>query len=194
MKAVIVEVKDPITGEVLDRREFNTDLLREYLARRSDLGTDNFGKLLKAIFTPTDCKGRVGVSVVDESGASRTFYVKDNAGAGSTPHHFNTYYSGVYKVKIKVGDSNVAPSRDQHCLQGTVLGEAEVSASYVEGSGFVNISASFSWDTDKVVYEFGLFFDLGSIDTAMMLDRTVVSDGISVPAGKVLTITYQISI
>jgi len=194
VKAIIVEVKNPLTGEVLGRREFNTDLLREYLERKHDLGMDNFGEMLRAIFTPTVRTGWVSADVVDESGTAQTFYVKYDAGSGDRPHHFNTCYSGIYSVKIKVGDSDVAPSRDQYCLQGTVLGEAEVSASYQAGSGVVNITASFSWDTDQVVYEFGLFFDLGSLDVSMMLDRTVVSGGISVPAGSVLTITYQIAI
>lgn len=184
IRSVIIKLVDKKTGKVVKEIEID---------KRYDLGTNNLGRFLKSLFTEVDEDAKLEADYVNTSGATVTVRT-----AYSTEYTF--VYTGYGKLfrKIKVGDSSVAASRDQYNLQGTILGESPVIASYSDGSDHVDITGAFSWDTDQTIYEIGLFFGMSCFDTAsveeIMFDRTVYPDGISVPAGQVLYITYRFQI
>jgi len=178
---VIIEVKDKEKSEPL-----------KYVVEK-DLGTDWFGRFLRSLFSYVSTNGYAELTVTDETGASRTVRT-----SGTTlTSLFNNTSGREIGSRIKVGTNGSTASRTHYNLLGTIEGNQFVTASYVDGSGNVDLTTSFSWGVDKTIYEVGLFLQLGdsgNITRVVMLDRTVVPTGIYVQIGKTLTITYRISI
>lgn len=194
MKCIIIEVKNK-NGETITRIGINEEEFKKYLEKKAengDLGVNNFGRFLQALFTPVPINSTLPVSLTDVGGAGRTVYITRPMNLDI----FNTtLYAGLNKT-IKVGTSSVAPSKTDYNLKGTVLGSAPVSPSWNDGGDYVDLTAGFNWTSDQTIYEIGLFYDMNVYQTVytFMLDRTVISAGIYVPAGSTLTITYRLAI
>jgi len=197
-KCVIIELKDRKTGKTVKRIGIGEEQFNEILKRKKesgDLGTNSLGRFLQALFTPMTAYGQLRPSIVDENGNTFNPYIYMNISG----RIFNSSNYGDLNKTIKVGDSAMPPSREQYNLQGTILGENPISASWEDGGDYVDLTASFSWTEDKTIYEIGLFYEMVSGTTTptkckVMLDRTVYPEGIFVPAGQVLTITYRIMV
>lgn len=158
-----------------------------------DLGVNNFGRFLVQLFAGTAASASRSASLVDVGGSTRTVYIyRTVTGTGLV---FNCTSVALPK-RIKVGDSSTAPAKTDYNLKGTVLGTCDVVTTWSDGGDYVDISGTFSWTENKVVYEVGYFFvvDVGGSAYEIMFDRTVISGGISVPANQVLTVTYRIMI
>jgi hypothetical protein len=193
-KSIIVTVANKETGEILFSRRIGK--LPKVKSKDVDLGTDNWGRFLSTLLSGALQNSSKPVTLKDTANTSRTTNVY--AVASSYVIFGNTNYSPL-NVTIAVGDNASSPSRADYNLKGNILGEVTVSASYVDGSGVVNVTVSLSFGSNVVVYEIGLFMELMYSSSSpykfkTMLDRTVVSDGIPVNVGQTLNITYQIPI
>jgi hypothetical protein len=193
-KSIIVTVTNPETGEILFRKRIGK--LPKIKSKDVDLGTNNWGRFLAVLLGGATASSNKSVTLIDTTNASKTTNVY--AVTSSYVIFGNTNYSAL-NVTIAVGDNPASPSRTDYNLKGTILGEVTVSASYVDGSGIVNVTASFSFGSSVTVYEIGLFMEMMYTSASpykfkTMLDRTVVSDGIPVSVGQTLSITYQIPI
>jgi hypothetical protein len=182
-------------GRILNRVAVNEELFKEVLERVSerphDLATVWWLRILKAIFDTTTVGGAVGVTYTDTSGAARTQYIKANIGSYSLL--FNTSACN-NRLWIGYGDSSTAPTRSDYKL-GNKLGEGVAGVTVDETQGTLTISTSFSMATDTVVYEVGLEWE-GTIEGSgickrVLLDRTVIPNGITMAAGQTLTVIYR---
>jgi hypothetical protein len=193
-KAIIITVTNPLNGEVILRRRIGR--LPRIKSGDTDLGLDNWGRFLASLLLGGPYNASRSVSLKDTSNASRTVNTYQTA---TTNLMFNnTAYVGL-RVTIAVGNNATAPARSDYNLKGTTLGEADVGASYTDGSGVVNVTVSLSFGSAVTIYEIGLFMEMLVATTSpykykFMLDRTVITDGIAVDVGQTLNITYQIPI
>ena len=197
MRAVIAEVRDPETGKILLRRSVGEDLLERYimLKKQGDMGTNNLGRFLQALFTPKAKGATLAVTLYDTSNTARSISITNY----HTYSMFNNTNYADLPVRIKCGTSNTPPSKTDYNLKGTIIGDTLASASWTDGRDSVDVVASFSWTEDKTVYEMGLFMTMcystaSPYTCEIMLDRTVFPDGITVPAGKTLILIYRIVI
>jgi len=197
-KCVIIELKDKKTGKTVKRIGINEEQFNEYLKRKKesgDLGTNNLGRLLQGIFKNTTKTAREKILLITDTGIETETETKHPE---SMAYFFNNSNYSDIGSKIRVGDSAMPPSREQYNLQGTILGESDAAVYWADGGDYVDITASFSWTEDKTIYEIGLFYQLCGLTNPnyhiVMFDRTVYPEGIFVPAGQVLTITYRIMV
>ena len=193
-KSLIITVTNPETGEILFRRRIGR--IAKPKNGEVDLGTNNWGRFLAVLLGGATASSSKSVTLIDTANTSKTTNVY--AVVSSYVVFTNTNYSAL-NVTIAVGDNASSPSRSDYNLKGSILGEATVSATYVDGSGIVNVTASFSFASAVTVYEIGLFMEMMYSSSSpykfkTMLDRTVVADGIPVAVGQTLNITYQIPI
>ena len=166
-KTVIAEVRDE-EGNVIYRAVEGS----ETECKENDLVNRNLIRVMLSVFTPDM------VPLYNTTG--------DTVLAGLRTQHYHSPFG-----RIKVGDSDITPSRSDLNLKGNVLGDGGVSATVNETEGFLILSTSFSWASDTVVKEVGLFIRMNWLD--YLMDRTVFSPPITVPAGKVLSIAYRFS-
>jgi len=191
-KCIIIELKDKKTGRTVKRIGINEEQFNEILKHKKesgDLGTNNFGRILQAIFKNTNEGAIERVTIITDNGIESIIAVK----VAITGFLFGTHSYDIGS-KIRVGDSAMPPSREQYNLQGTILGESDVAVYWADGGDYVDITASFSWTEDKTIYEIGLFYKEGEDGYIIMLDRTVYPEGIFVPANQNLVITYRIMV
>jgi hypothetical protein len=199
MKAVILEVRNP-DGTLAKRVAVNEDLLKEYLERRKkhygdeqDLTTLWFFRILAALFATTQKSNTSMFSFTDETGTSRSQYVKCSF---NIYLFFDTYNIPNYMV-IAIGTDTTSPTRTDYKL-GNKINEA-VATVTVDETGFtITLSAAFTFASDTVIYEVGLLWHgcvaANNVQGRFLVDRTVFSNGISVAAGQTLSIAYVFSL
>ena len=181
-------------GRVIDKREINRDLFEEYLRReRGDYATRWFIRLLGAIFTYTSRSAARTITVVDETGTARTVYTQYPA-YSSSYNTFNSTLSGDVGAIIAVGTGTAPPTRDDYKL-ASELARAWASVSVAEDAGIVTLTAGFTWATNQTISEIGLILQaciqMSPYVITFLLDRTVLSSPVSVPAGATLTVAYR---
>jgi hypothetical protein len=190
---VIVEVRDP-DGKVVKRVTANEEAFKvaTKLARESgdDLLTLWIYRIIKGLLTPAFTGQYITDTLVDTGGASRTSNIKGYFNVAL----FNTTYSGPNRPWISYGNSNVPPTRTDYKL-GNKLGDAPATMAYDESARIMTFTAGWILTSDVTVYEVGLEWELWfSVQTRILVDRTVFPEGITVLAGQTLTITYVISV
>jgi len=159
-----------------------------------DLGTNNLGRFLAALLTPASVAGKITCTLKDVNGTDRTFNIMWTGANAS--YLFNLTNQGSLR-QIKVGNNNTAPSKTDYNLKGNILGTSNVTVYWSDNGDYVDLTAEFTWTRDVTVYEIGLLVQMSTdINTVyeILFDRTVVSDGIPVTAGRVLSITYRFQI
>jgi hypothetical protein len=190
-------------GRVLNRVAVNEELFNEVLRRvgegkGSDMATAWFLAVLQAILGPTTAGGTTSASYTDTSGAARTQNFK-NVLYGyytTSPTAVNFFNTGTCNNRLWIGygTSSTPPTRSDYKL-GNKLGEGITSISVDESQGVLTISASFTFTTSTVVYEVGLEWEGTVASNAtcgrVLLDRTVIPNGIPVAAGQTLTVVYR---
>jgi hypothetical protein len=165
------EIKDPETGKVLRKGK------KKIAIFKGELLTLNFIRLFTSLFSASIFT----ITRIDGSTANMGLQ-----GYTNTPSN----YSAPYLAVIALGDSDTDPSRSDYRLKGTEIASANATIQLNETQGFTLVSASFSWTTDKVVKEAGLYWGLGSSKN-ILIDRQVWTGGLTVPANKVLTVAWR---
>jgi hypothetical protein len=198
LKMVEAKVIDK-DGRIIKRIAVNEEEFNEYVEKmkkknNNDLTTLWFLRFLVALFTPVDLAANSSFTFTDTGGTSRTQVVKGNFGANNG--FLNTTYC-LNKPYIGVGTSSTSPTRSDYRL-GNKVAEAVASIYSDENIFVITLTAGFVFSSDTVIYEVGLEW-LGTISGSstcgrFLVDRTVFPDGISVPAGQTLAITYKFTL
>jgi hypothetical protein len=194
---VVVEVRDP-DGTLVRRVTVNEELfmLAQKLARENDndLLTLWIYRILKGLFTPVVAGQSASETFTDTEGTSRTQAVKGNMGSYSL--FFNTYACN-NRLWISYGSSSVSPTRTDYKL-GSKLSEAVATMTFDESARTITLTAGWTLTSDTTIYEVGLEWEacVASYNVCgrVLVDRTVFPDGVSVAAGRTLTITYVLTI
>lgn len=198
VRALIIKVIDK--GKVVKKVEIDTDLLELVLKRKKDLGTDWFGRILASIFSGDPLQ----VSITDESGATRTGYLRAGIHTAELPQCNSDFFVGSAVSKyplypwIAVGTGTTAPTRSDTTIE-LELDRKPANTNYTDGSGVVVISAAFVFTADQNISEIGLLLctsagSCGSPGACVLVDRTVLSTPVTVAAGQTLYVEYRISI
>jgi hypothetical protein len=195
LKMVEAKVIDK-DGRVVKRitmgeKEFNEYVEKMRKKNDNDLTTLWFFRFMAALLNPIDRGSSSSFSFTDTSGTNRSQNVKGNF-SGQTIF-FDTYYCE-NKPYIGVGTSSTSPTRSDYKL-GNKVAEA-VASRYVDETAFIiTLTAGFVFSSDTVIYEVGLEWAgcvaYSNVCGRFLVDRTVFPDGISVPEGQTLAITYK---
>lgn len=191
VRAIIIKVFDK-RGELVQVKEIDTDIFNMYLERRRDLGTNYFGRFLAALFEFTGYQKDRDITVVDESGATKTVRIKT---ASDVPFFNSTYTRGI-GAAIAVGSGTTAPTRSDNALESKI--EHRVAGvKWEDNSDYISIYASFSFDSEVTISEVALFYetiDVNKALTRIYFDRTVLDEPISITPPGSVTVEYRIAI
>jgi hypothetical protein len=186
-------------GRVVKRIAVNEEEFNEYVEKMkkknyNDLTTLWFFRFLVALFTPVDVGANLPFTFTDTGGTSRTQNVKGNFSTSSL--FLNTNYC-LNKPYIGVGTVSTSPTRSDYKL-GNKVAEAVASLYSDENLFIITLTAGFIFSSDITIFEVGLEW-AGAVATSstcgrFLVDRTVFPDGISVPEGQTLAITYKFTL
>jgi hypothetical protein len=168
------------------------DLLEEYLRRKrelypNDLGTNWLGRMLAALFKNTAKTLSESFVAIDVAGVSRTIYTK----ASTSVNIFNTTYNYDSGCYIGIGTGTATPSKSDNALQSEVA-RSPASTSYIDGSDYVVVSATFTLALDTSITEVGLYWRDGYNGWYILLDRTLLSPPVTFPANTPMLVAYKI--
>jgi hypothetical protein len=195
MVELFVKDKD---GRIVNRvavneKEFNRYIKKMNRKDNMDYSTRWFIRFIYRIFEPISSGSSNNITWTDITGTSRTTLIKSNISANV----LWTTYSCNFRMWISVGTSSATPTRDDFKL-GNKIAEGIASISVDETNGIITLSASFSFTSDTTIYEVGLDLEAAvggqSICGRVLFDRTVISDGINVPAGQTLSVVYKFTL
>jgi hypothetical protein len=192
-KMLCVELIDRDGKRVIKEECIDRELFEEYVNKRKDDSTANFVALITAMFSNAIQGGGLGITLTDINGTPRIFYVK---GLWSNPYSiFSTNVTNSYTF-ISVGTDSSPPSPTDYALKNKLTEKLVETVSADTANRIVTIQATLSFTSDVTIYEIGL--EINAVDqngtvTRLLLDRTVVSGGISIQAGQALRITYRIT-
>jgi hypothetical protein len=185
-------------GRIVNRVAVNEKMFNRYIKKMNskesmDYSTRWFIRLIYKIFEPVSSSGSNYVTWTDITGTSRTAFIKAKISADE----LWTTYSCNFRMWISVGTSSTAPTRDDFKL-GNKIAEGIASISVDETNGIITLSASFSFTSDTTIYEVGLDLEAAiggqSVCGRVLFDRTVISNGIIVPAGQTLSVVYKFTL
>jgi hypothetical protein len=197
LKMVELLVKDK-DGRIVNRvavneKEFNRYIKKMNRKDNMDYSTRWFIRFIYNIFLPVSSGSSNIITWTDITGTSRTTLIKSNISASI----LWTTSSCNFRMWISVGTSSTAPTRDDFKL-GNKIAEGISSISVDETNGIITLSASFSFTSDTTIYEVGLDLEaaVGGQTTCgrVLFDRTVISNGIIVPAGQTLSVVYKFTL
>lgn len=158
---------------------------------KNDLATDWFGRWLARLLTYTALDGVESISVKRYDGTSITIYVKNRASGYNVFANTENSEVGSY---IGIGTSNTPPSKQDNALLGEVTRQ-KATASYVDGTDVVSVSASFSLASDTDIWEVGLYYKMYTgAGQLVLLDRTVLSAPVTFPANTPMSVVYKFAI
>jgi hypothetical protein len=169
-------------------------LLEEYSRRKrelypGDLGTNWLGRMLAALFKNTPKSLSESFSAVDNTGTNRTVNVKGSISYNITNTTYN-YDSGCY---IGIGTGTAAPGRNDYALQNEIA-RAAAGASYIDGSDYVTVTATFTLASSTDITEVGLYWRDGYNGWYILLDRTLLSPPVTFLANTPMLVAYKIYI
>jgi hypothetical protein len=167
----------------------NCELLEEYLGRRGDLGTNWLGRLTAALLTATTRGASLSFTAIDDGGVNRTIFAKMNVYGALFNSTYN-YDTGCY---IGIGTGTMQPSRRDYALQSMVA-RAPASASYIDDSEYVLLTAPYTLTTDAEITEVGLFWREGFNGWFVLLDRTLLPSAVKFPANTPMMVVYKIAV
>jgi len=190
MKVVEIVIYDK------DGREINRVVSHRYKIEKgdadaSDLSTTNFIRFIASMFTNVTVGTNYDMSIKTIGGTTVASRFKGNSSTYNTFN--NTAYCNQY-VYISVGTGSDPPSRDDYALKAK-LAEALTTITMNEQIGEVILTSTFVFGNDTTIYEVGLEI-IWSAPTAsscnrFLLDRTVFTEGIQVPANTAVAISYR---
>ncbi|PUA31328.1 MAG: hypothetical protein B7O98_09480 [Zestosphaera tikiterensis] len=181
VRALTLKVLDRDAKEV-SRVEVDTDMLKTYIEKKKDLGTDWFARILYSAFASV----HPVVTTTREDGGT------DASGASFC------YGCCRCHIWIGVGTGTTPPTRQDYKLEA----EKDVkpaTARYIDGTGVVIITTSFVFNQDIDISEVGLFLCDGDINAGgpgarTLLDRTVLDAPVHVAAQQTLYVEYRIAV
>jgi hypothetical protein len=148
------------------------------------------------MFAVVAVRGSVSFSVLDDTGALRTFVMKGNFGDLSS-HIFNTY-SCSHFVRVRFGRDSTPPSRTDFRLLQEVFVDVNTRVSLNEDAGYVLIEGTAIFPSDTTVCEVGL--SLGATVASditcgeFLIDRTVLNPCRTVPANTPYVVRYRLQV
>jgi hypothetical protein len=195
MVELLIKDKDGriVKRVAVNEREFNRYVKKMNSKDNMDYSTRWFIRFIGKIFEPAASGGKVSISFTDVGGTARTQNVKYNY---SVDLIWSTY-NGPVRPWITVGTGSTPPTRDDFKL-GNKINEALASLTADETVGVISLSASFVFGSDTTIYEVGLEFECAVLSyttyNRILFDRTVISDGLTVPAGQTLSVVYKFTL
>jgi hypothetical protein len=162
----------------------------------NDLFTAWILRMFHAMFASVLRRGIVSFSAYDDTGASRTFYLKLNLGAGVA--HIFTTYDCPSGVRVRYGSSSVTPSRTDSRLLTEVFVDSNPRLVIDESGGLVMVESVVSFGSDTTVCEVGLSLYGVVAETStcgdILIDRTVFSPCRTIPANTPYTVRYRVQL
>jgi hypothetical protein len=161
-----------------------------------DLFTNWILRMFYALFAYVGVWGSVTFSARDDTGASRTFYVKQPT-EGWFPNLFETWMcaSG---VRVRYGSSSTPASRTDHRLLQEIYVDGSPRLTLDEGGGRVVIESTVSFTSGTTVCEVGLslYGTVAGVATCgeFLIDRTVFSPCRVIPANTPYTVRYVVQL
>jgi hypothetical protein len=190
VRALCLEVIEE--GKVVNRQCVDEDLLEEYIRRRQDDSTANWVILISSIFRNVNQNERYQPLVYDYNGFSHSINFK----APISGHFFNTSV-GALRAYIAVGTDRSPTTHDTFRLWSP-LAENPIESMFVDTQNrTVHLVASFTFSTTVTIYEVGLSIDVVNVNNQIvkiLLDRTVISGGITVSPNQILRIIYRFAL
>jgi len=166
--------------------------IRKEMEKRGDLRTRWFIRFMAGLFTSVGTTGTTSFSFTDTTGTSRTQQVKFAATAGTT---FLNTTSCENRLYIALGTSSTPSTIDDYKL-GNKIAEAVSSIVVDDANGIIRLYATFTFSTDVTINEVGLEWSGAVYGTStcgrFLVDRTVLSSPVSVPANTPIIVTYKI--
>ena len=184
---ICVKYPNGKTKEILIGKE--VEELVKKIRKLGDLGTDNFGRLLEALFKLTDAEVTESTDMVDETGTTRSIEAKRPVSA----YLFNTTNSYECGSFIVIGTGTTPPTRGDYAPESEI-DRRGADAQYIPEYGFVSVRASFTLAQDATISEVALVWKEGLRGYTFLFDRTVLDTPIDVTAGSTITVEYRIYI
>jgi hypothetical protein len=186
-------------GRVIRRVAVNEDLFNKALERsNNDFSTAWFIRILRALFEPLSTSGVSSASYTDTTGTARTQdFKKPMYSTGTGCPSLNDFLSTVScynRLWVSCGTGTTPPTRTDYKLESEVA-EGVASLTVSEDIGVITVAGAFTFTADTVISEIGLKWE-GTVSGSstcgkVLLDRTVLSTPITVPAGTTLTVVYR---
>ena len=157
-----------------------------------DTGTWWFARLFAALLNYTP-KGQTETAEVKAEDLSTISITVKSPDGTKLFNNTTNYDSGCI---IAIGDAKQYTKRDM-CLLLHEIARAPASAEYIQEEGIVSLKATFSFSSNAIIAETGLFFIDGQTGKAVMLDRTYLGEFsekniIEVTAGEKVIIEYRL--
>jgi len=179
-----VSVIDPKTGRIIARGK----------SKPRNLILNNFGVWLAGLIR-TPVTGLTTITLKDDGGADRTFYVY-HTGTGA----FNAANTTL-GTNFRVGSSVAAPARTDYTI-GAGFPTAPESGLFGTGSGsyaagVISFSAAITAGGSGTVNEcgfYGRWFDTGGALRNIMLFHDLISPGVSFTPGQIITVSCTITL
>jgi hypothetical protein len=184
-------------GKVIEERCIDKDMFEKYVSSREDDSTANWITLVGAIFQAVASGESLSLSLVDVNGNSVSAYFKYPW--TSPPSIFSTGY-GDLKAYISLGTDSTPPTISDYKLRAKIVEKEVESISIDTTNRIVSLASTFIFASATTIYEVGLELDIVAVvggtytKTRILLDRTVVSGGITVQASQGLRVVYRFSL
>jgi hypothetical protein len=161
-----------------------------------DLFTAWILRLFHAMFAFVSAGTSPSFSVSDDTGATRSFYLKAGFAVG-VAHIFNTRFCPG-GVRVRYGSGSTSPSRTDFRLVSEIFVDSNPRLFIDESRGFVMVVSDVVFSSDVTVCEVGLSFR-GTVAGEgicgeFLLDRTVFSPCRVIPANTPYTVRYRVQL
>jgi hypothetical protein len=176
-------------GRVVEEKCVDKEVFEKYVSERKDISTYNWIYIIATMF-------QSALDSVYLYNISNTRVLAYFRPVTSLP----TFMFTGSRVYISLGTDSTSPTVYDYSLRAKVVEKEVESISIDVSSSLVSLTATFIFTSQATIYEVGLEMDImaevgGTItNTRILLDRTVVSGGITVQASQSLRVTYRFSL
>jgi len=161
-----------------------------------DLFTAWILRMFHAMFAPVLVGASLTFSVPDDTGTTRSFYLKMGFVAG-VAHILNTRVCPG-GVRVRYGSGSTSPSRTDYRLDSEIFVDSNPRLIIDESGGFVMVVSDVIFSSDTTVCEVGLsLYGTVAGETTcgdILIDRTVFSPCRVIPANTPYTVRYRVQL
>ena len=164
----------------------------------NDLILDNFGLLLASLIR-APVAAVTAFNMTDVTGAVKSFNSYSSGGASAYTFNNSLTAAIALGTQLQVGSGTTAPSRGDYCIE-TAFVTAPESGRFATGigsyaAGAISFSGAITAGGSGVVNETGFFAIWRNLATpTVMLFHDVLAAGVPFTAGKIINVSYSISL
>ena len=192
--ATLYKIRD---GRVIEKIDIDKELIEYVVKRKRDLGTNNLGLFLEALFKPVASAGQTVVNLVGHGGGTGSYRIWSNI-AVNMFNNTNCTTNENFGAKIAIGRDNTGADRSNYRVASIIDSKSAELVAYDPTTGILTIKACFTVAVQETVGEFGLYYVMCRDDTgtaaSVLFDRTTLANPLQLNAGESVCVEYKIAI